>query len=101
MSGFQPVKSWLDYRKKLRGGRKSSALDDIRPDVWTSDLTTELLELLWVLEATVSLIPALHRQLDDILNGPIFEESELPLPTEQDRRTPFLEDESTQNGLEL
>ena len=36
VSGLQVVKSWLDYRKKNRKGRKSSALDEIRPERWTS-----------------------------------------------------------------
>jgi hypothetical protein len=28
-------------------------LDEIRPEKWTGQFTTELLELLWVLEATL------------------------------------------------
>ena len=42
---------------KSRSGRKSSPLDEIRPAGWTAALTTELLELLWVLEATVAVQP--------------------------------------------
>ncbi len=44
VSGLQIVKSWLDYRKLKRSGRKSSPLDEIRPERW--DFTEELLELL-------------------------------------------------------
>ena len=40
-----------------RAGRKSSPLDDIRPAVWSAAFTTELLELLWTLEATVAIYP--------------------------------------------
>jgi len=38
-------------------GKKSSPLDQIVPETWTGDFTTELLELLWVLEATVDVYP--------------------------------------------
>ena len=50
VSGLKVVQSWLSYRMKNGAGRKSSPLDDIRPAGWTSAFTTELLELLWVLE---------------------------------------------------
>ena len=51
VSGLQVVKSWLNYRKLNRAGKKSSPLDDIRPEQW--DFTEELLEMLWVLEETI------------------------------------------------
>jgi hypothetical protein len=38
-------------------GRRSSPLDEIRPEKWTGQFTTELLELLWVLEATLAEYP--------------------------------------------
>ncbi len=44
VSGFQPVKSWLDYRMKSGAGRKSSPLDDLRPRTWSFD--EALLDLL-------------------------------------------------------
>ena len=56
VSGLKVVQSWLSYRMKMGAGRKSSPLDDIRPAHWTSAFTTELLELLWVLEATVAIV---------------------------------------------
>ena len=55
VSGLQVVKSWLDRRKLTGAGRKSSPLDEIRPERW--EFTEELLELLWVLEATLELQP--------------------------------------------
>lgn len=57
VSGLQVVKSWLDYRMKKGAGKKSSPLDDIRPERWTEELTRELLKLLWVLEWTLRAIP--------------------------------------------
>jgi hypothetical protein len=38
-------------------GKKSSPLDNIHPEKWTGQFTTELLELLWILEATVTEYP--------------------------------------------
>jgi len=40
-------------------GRRSSALDRIRPTVWPAAFTEELLRLLWIIENTVALQPAL------------------------------------------
>ncbi|MFO7544811.1 MAG: type ISP restriction/modification enzyme [Trueperaceae bacterium] len=54
VSGFRVVESWLGYRMRDAAGRSSSPLDEIRPDVWTVDMTRELLELLWTLEATLA-----------------------------------------------
>ena len=69
VSGLKVVQSWLKYRMKKGAAKKSSPLDDIRPTRWTSQFTTELLELLWVLEATLARLsrtsptpPASHRQ---------------------------------------
>lgn len=57
VSGLQVVQSWLGYRMKNPKGKKSSPLDEIRPEKWTGDFTTELLELLWILEATIAEYP--------------------------------------------
>src|SRR5208283_3234307 len=57
VSGLKVVHSWLGYRLKHPRGRKSSPLDEIRPKKWTTTFTTELLELLWILEATIGEYP--------------------------------------------
>ena len=57
VSGLKVVQSWLGYRMKMPKGKKSSPLDEILPEKWTGDFTTELLELLWMLEATIELYP--------------------------------------------
>ena len=62
VSGLTVVKSWLGYRMRERAGRSSSELDKIRPERWTAEFTRELLELLWVLEATVAVWPELCRK---------------------------------------
>jgi hypothetical protein len=88
VSGLKVVQSWLGYRMKKRAGKKSSPLDDIRPERWTPKMSDEFLELLWVLEATLAMEPELSAALDSILAGSCFEAGELPNPTEAERRPP-------------
>jgi hypothetical protein len=78
ISGLKVVQSWLKYRMKSGGGKKSSPLDDIRPERWTGDFTTELLELLWVLEVTLEQYPTLAKLLSAVVKGPCFRADELP-----------------------
>jgi hypothetical protein len=63
---------------KKGAGKKSSPLDDIRPERWTSQFTTELLELLWVLEATVEGYLEQARLLEALIEGDCFQANELP-----------------------
>ena len=93
VSGLEVVKSWLGYRMKRRAGRASSELDAIRPERWTDEFTTELLELLWVLEGTVAMYPRLEELLDEILSGPCFSADELPMPSQAQRRPPVFSDQ--------
>jgi hypothetical protein len=85
VSGLQVVKSWLDYRMKKGAGKKSSPLDDIRPGRWTDEMTRELLELLWVLEWTLSKYPEIDAWLDEVLAGELFRADEIPTPTDAER----------------
>jgi hypothetical protein len=77
-------------------GRKSSDLDKIRPEAWTAELNTELLNLLWVLEATVALWPRLSEQFTTVVSGPLFKHSDLPLPTLLQKRPPLGEAEDAE-----
>ena len=88
VSGFQVVRSWLAYRMRDGAGRKSSPLDDIRPQRWTAQFTRELLELLWVLEATLAHHPQLEQLLADVIAGPTFTAADLPQPSAQERQAP-------------
>jgi hypothetical protein len=88
VSGLKVVQSWLGYRMKKRAGKKSSPLDQIRPERWTARMSEELLELLWVLEATLAMEPDLEAQLNKIVAGPCFTAAELPEPTESERKAP-------------
>ncbi len=101
VSGFEVVRSWLAYRMKSGAGRKSSPLDDIRPDRWEPEFDRELLELLWVLEATVAEFPALDQLLGEVVAGPCFAASDLPSPTEEERVAPRAGEGEEQEGLGL
>lgn len=87
VSGLKVVQSWLKYRMRNGAGRKSSPLDHIRPSRWTSPLTTELLALLWVLEATVAGYPEQARLLEAVVAGDCFRAEELP-PVPEDMHKP-------------
>jgi hypothetical protein len=100
VSGLQVVQSWLSYRMKDGAGRSSSPLDEIRPERWTVEMTQELLELLWALEATVSMFPELRQTLDAIVAGPTFHADELPQPTTEERLAPG-EERVEQQEIEL
>ena len=78
VSGLKVLQSWLGYRMRSRKGKKSSPLDDMRPERWTAQFTTELLELLWVLEATLAIYPSQAQLLDEVLGGDLFAANELP-----------------------
>ena len=86
ISGFQPVKSWLDYRMASGAGRTSSPLDDIRPQTWSFD--DQLLELLWVLEAVLGRQPVADALLGRVLSGPTIPAEEFPEPTARERKGP-------------
>ena len=88
VSGFEVVRSWLAYRMKDGAGRRSSPLDEIRPERWTPAFTEEFLELLWVLEATVATYPPLESLLGRVVAGPAFAAADLPSPTADERAAP-------------
>lgn len=86
VSGMQVVKSWLDRRKAEPSGKRSSPLDDIRPERW--EFGEELLELLWVVEHTIALEPEGATLLAEVRASPLFTADELPTPTEAERKPP-------------
>ncbi|RJP19273.1 MAG: DNA methyltransferase [Candidatus Omnitrophota bacterium] len=90
VSGLKVVQSWLGYRMKEGKGRKSSPLDDIRPECWTAQFTRELLELIWVLEKTIEIQPKQTELLDKVLKSDLIRENELP-PVSDELRNPFQE----------
>jgi hypothetical protein len=57
------------------------------------NLTTELLELLWLLEATIDMQPELSRLLKEVVESDVFLDSELPEPTTAETKPPSVEDD--------
>lgn len=98
VSGLKVIQSWLNYRMKKGAGKKSSPLDDIRPGQWTSQFTTELLELLWVLEATIGGYAKQAELLEAVVNGSCFRADELP-PVPDYTRKPPKQGDSLFDGL--
>lgn len=86
VSGLEVVKSWLGYRMRKRSGKSSSPLDEIRPSSWQFD--DELLDLLWLLDHTIDLLPELEALLGQILAGELWAAGDLPLPTEAEQKGP-------------
>ncbi len=78
VSGFPVVQSWLGYRMKNRKGKKSSPLDRIHPERWTSEFTDEFLRLLSILEQTLGMQKELTELLDGVVAGDWLPASELP-----------------------
>ncbi len=102
VSGLLVVESWLRYRMKSGYGRRSSKLDEIRPKHWTAQLTEELLQTLWIIEATVAIQPTLAALLEEIVSGACFTAEELPRPGNSERRPPVADDDEAPNQqLEL
>ena len=73
---------------KAGAGKRSSPLDGIRPERWTAQYTTELLELLWVIEATVALYPEQARLFEAAAAGACFAAEDLPQPNDAMRESP-------------
>jgi len=88
VSGLKVVQSWLGYRMREPRGKRSSPLDDINVTEWPAQFTTELLELLWVLEATVQQYPDQAKLLEAVVKGECFTEDELPQVPEDMRKPP-------------
>jgi len=90
LSGYRPVPGWISGRLAGGAGRRSSRLDAIRCEAWTPGTSDELLELLWIVEATLALGPALDEALEKVCAGPCGLASELPAPSQAERREPEL-----------
>ena len=84
VSGLKVVQSWLGRRRSNRSGRKSSPLDEIKPERWI--FTEELLELLWVLEATLRLQAKGANLFQRVCSSAVLSKEELPTPDPLQRR---------------
>jgi len=83
VSGKQVLLQWFSYRKKDRerpiiGDRRPpSPLAELQPDHWLSEYTTELINLLNVLELLVDLEPVQEKLLGKICAGPLLSSENL------------------------
>ena len=84
-SGMKIIRKWFGYRKKDPAGRRSSPLDDINAGYWPARYTTELLELLNVLEMCADIESRQADVLDRICEGPLITAADLG----QERVFPF------------
>ena len=91
VSGLHVLKKWLGYRTRKGTGRAAVAdrpLDQIRPIKWHEDWNRELLELIYVLTATIDYLPTGAELLDRICAGPLIPASDLPPVPDHLRRAP-------------
>ena len=88
VSGYEVLKNFLSHRRKEPSGRTSSPLDKVWPSRWSRPMTDELLELIWLLEATVENEPRLVAFLEDVVASELFAASDLPQPTDEERGSP-------------
>lgn len=69
VSGMNVLRQWFGYRRRSPAGRRTSPLNDIVAEQWTPSMTTELLNLLRVLERCVLLEPGQDKLLAKIMGG--------------------------------
>ena len=101
VSGLNVVRSWLSFRMARGGGRKSSPLDQIRPQHWSVEFTKELLELVWILESTTEGYKEQAKLFQRVVKSECFTAEELPDPPPRMRLPPPLESRAkSQLGLE-
>lgn len=86
VSGYRVVQRWLAGRMRDRSGKRTSPLDDIRPEHWTFD--DDLLSLLWVLEHTVARYPQHASLLERIIASKHVTSVEMEAPTFAERAGP-------------
>jgi hypothetical protein len=77
VSGYRVLPSWIRRRLVARG---RSELDAIQPAAWSTALTHELLELIWLLERTLAIEPAQDRVLAEVASGGCIEREALTQP---------------------
>lgn len=96
VSNMRVVKHWFDYRKKVPSGNRASFLDRVVTNTWTAAMTTDLLDLLHVVERCILVQPRQAHLLDDIMAAPQISVDDLhvagvlpvPLPAMKGLRPP-------------
>ncbi len=86
VSGLKVLHSWLGYRMKKRAGKKSSELDDIRPEKWT--FSEEFVTVLSIVERLIEAQAEAAELLERVVEGELLLASDLPTPTDAERAAP-------------
>lgn len=100
VSGWPVVRRWLEHRTVQGRGRRSSALDEIRPESWSDSWNDELLELLRALTASCELREKQDDLLGRICEGKLIPADDLPKPSDEQREVPPTE-RRTEPGVQL
>lgn len=81
VSGMEIIPKWLGYRMTKPSGRAASSdspLDHIRPTSWSPEWSTELVEVVAAIKATLAMVPDGVALLEEIIAGPTISTDELP-----------------------
>lgn len=91
VSGWPVLRRWIESRSKLGRGHARSRptpLDRLRSDNWLDEWNDELLDLVLVLTHTLALQVVQEELLNLIVDGPLVDIEELPLPEAWQRAEP-------------
>lgn len=81
VSGMDIIPKWLGYRMAKPAGRAAtsdSPLDHIRPTSWSTEWSTELIEIVAAIKETLAIVPDGVALLEEIIAGPLITAGELP-----------------------
>ncbi len=81
VSGMNVIPKWLGYRMAKPPGKAASSkspLDKIRPTTWSSEWSTELVEIVAAIKKTLEMVPDGVALLEQIIAGPLVTSEELP-----------------------
>ncbi|CAH0204738.1 hypothetical protein SRABI118_01828 [Massilia sp. Bi118] len=70
VSGNKILQSWIGNRLAVRPGKKTSELDNVGPRHWGAHQTSELLQLLWILESLINVDELMNDLLQRIVASP-------------------------------
>lgn len=102
VGGSNVLKKWFGYRKKRTAGKRTSPLDHMQATRWSPDTTTDLLNLLQVLQRLVDLEPAQADLLGRIVASPQITVRELEaagvLPVPADLKRPVRADAAPEHA---
>jgi hypothetical protein len=82
------VRRWCEHRTAPGRGKRSSELDEIRPEAWLDGWNQELIELIAVITHTVGLRASQDDLLERICGGELIDASDLPQPDPEQRIVP-------------